>query len=132
MLVIWWDHRRVLKKQEPKPYDEKTLKGQTLKLRDDLKRFLKDVGPRPQVELAPGMSTQDFLKASWATITPWSNKLSYGYELRFAPAVREIHLKFGELNLLPGIVIDVPLTVSSEEEVLGVIEKLDALAAKAP
>lgn len=125
-VVIWLDQRRITKKLHgKKPHDVKTLRGRTLKLRDDLKQFVESVGPRPDVEPAFGQSNQEFIKANWAVVMPWMDKLKYGYELRFSEAVNRIHYQYGELSLLPGIGVDLPAMINSEKEVLSIIEKLN-------
>jgi hypothetical protein len=39
-VLIWLDHRRVIAKRGPQPHDSKTVKGRTLRLRDDLQKLL--------------------------------------------------------------------------------------------
>jgi hypothetical protein len=44
LLLIWWDQVRITKKLHgKKPYDERTRKGRTLKLRDEVQEFLETI-----------------------------------------------------------------------------------------
>jgi len=76
------------------------------------------------------MGTKDNLQAAWGATLPWTNKIMYGYELKFKEAVYRIHLEYGELNMLPGFSVDVPDHVNSEEQVVKIIDGLNTLAAK--
>jgi hypothetical protein len=131
-LLIWLDHTRVLSGREPKPHDERTLKGRTLRLRDDLKRFAAEVGKKPEVHKAQQERMQEYMKRSMTAIAPWMNKIMFGYELRFKDAVYRVHLEYGEQNLLPGIGINLPDHVSSDGDLQAIIDKLDGLIVTLP
>lgn len=130
LLVIWWDHARLIRSRGPRPHDPRTLKGRTLRLRDELKAFLEQVGSKPAMEYNSDMERAAYLKTKWEVVGPWMDKLTYGYERRFSDAVRKIYLEYGERSLLPGIGLDLPNGLPSESQVNEIIDGLGKLAEK--
>lgn len=126
LLFIWLDHYR---RTRPKAHDLTTLKGRTLKLCDDLQSFVDNLGPKPKVVRAPSMSAEDHISASWKVIAPWVDRLTYGYELRFSDTVRKIYLEYGERSLLPGIGLDLPRGLASDDDIGRIIDGLEKMAA---
>jgi hypothetical protein len=134
LVVIWLDQARITKalhgRNGRKHHDITTLQGRTLKLRDDLQDFLNTLGPRPRVELTSEQRPRDFIEAGYKTVGPWLNKITYGYELRFAATVRRTYLEFAEQSLLPmNYVLNESL--KNEEDIQQIIERLKTLAEKA-
>jgi hypothetical protein len=100
-ILIWLDHRAVLKKLEPKPHDPTTLKGRILQLRDDMQKFLEQLGAAPHVTREPknlpeGTTIEAYQRKEIERVCLWSNKLMHGYALRFDQRVRTIFHECGE------------------------------------
>jgi len=96
-LLIWLDNRRVIKNRGPKPYDERTLRGRTLKLRDNIKAFLESVGPPPKDRML-GESQVGYLRRVDTVASKRASQLVHGYELRFAESVTRTYHEYGELG----------------------------------
>src|SRR5579863_8082674 len=59
-VLIWLDHRRVLKKREPQPYDPNSVKGRTLQLRDDLQKLADEAAVKwPEIVQGTKISPYD-------------------------------------------------------------------------
>lgn len=127
LLLIWSDQYR---RTRPEAHDLKTLKGKTLQLRDDLQSFRETVGSKPKVVRTPDMDNKVYLAATWKEVAPWTNRLTYGYERHFASRVREVYLEFGERSLLPGIGLDLPQGLASDDDIGRIIEGLEKMAAE--
>jgi len=123
--LIWLDQYR---RSRPKAHDLGTLKGRTLKLRDDLKSFVDAIGPKPKI-VRTGMSDKEYLAATWKEVAPWMDRLTYGYERRFAARAREVYLEFGERSLLPGVGLDLPEGLASTDDIQRIIDGLGKFAA---
>lgn len=114
-------------KREAKPLDESTLRGRTLKLRDEMQTFL-DRAPSQD-----GYSGDIQIKgmercsgANWRVM-----KLHHGYELRFSESVNRIFNEFGERNLRDRFLadaLDPKRQVNNEEFYRLIIERLSQLA----
>jgi hypothetical protein len=131
LVAMWLDHRHLVKQREPKSLNPHTLKGRTLKLRDEIQSFLDALGPKPEVTYTSDMDAKEYMRANWKVVAPWVDRLTYGYELRFSASVRKIYFEFGERSLLPGVGLDLPNGLASAEDVKRILEGLDAFAAKA-
>jgi hypothetical protein len=127
LLLIWLDQYR---RSRPKAHDLRTLKGRTLKLRDDLQSFVDGIGAKPKIVRTADMSDRDVMSASWKEIAPWIDHLTYGYERLFASRVKEVYLEFGERSLLPGIGLDLPDGLASPDNIKDVLEALGEFATK--
>ncbi len=107
-----------------KPYDLNTLKGRTLKLRDDIQAFGDGIGP---FVLGPADSTLQGVEKSLRH----SDRFIHGYDLRFAAGVRRVYNEFGERGIhdaeLDGV-IDKPI---DGDRCLRVIAGLSRLAEQA-
>ncbi len=92
-LLIWWDHRRVLKKTtHGKPHDSTTVKGRTLQLRDDLGKFLAEIGDCPVPQKLDGMSTVEHQNNVIREAVVFSSKIRHYYALHFKErAIRTFH-----------------------------------------
>jgi len=99
------------KSKRPTPHDLSTLRGRTLKLRDDVQGFL-DNAPPPGIALRVA-------------------KLHHGFELYFADSVKRIFHEFGERDIY-----DVELSnalspnrqVNNEEMYRTIVQRLSVLA----
>jgi hypothetical protein len=84
-------------RRKTKSYDLTTLKGRTLKLRDEIQAFFNEVPPPgPQLK---GESKDDHLKR---TRVGWSRRIDHlanGYAWRFYDRVLTINYQFGERGL---------------------------------
>ncbi len=115
LLVIWLDHRNILKKRTHQ-YDSKSLKGRTLKLRDEIQSFWDDAGPAPEIQYKSAMKPQQFLDANMPGFSR-ELRLAHGYELRFSEDVIRIYHAFGERGAQHPLLRDI---------IYGKIEKDDA------
>jgi hypothetical protein len=125
--LIWYDQHR---RNRPKAHELRTLKGRTLKLRDDLQSFVDGIGTKPKVVRTGDMSNQDFMSATWKEVAPWIDHLTYGYEWLFAARVKEVYLEFGERSLLPGIGLDLPDGLASPDDIKRILDALGKFPAK--
>ncbi len=110
--------------------DPKSLKCRTIKLRDELKQFQNELGPKPTIERNDSMTSKEYVHAGLNVVMPWVDKMSYGYERRFTQDVRNLYLEFGERGLLPGFGLDLPERVTTEDELQKIIDGLDRFASK--
>lgn len=88
-----WNQYRI---RRPKPHDLKTLRGRTLRLRDDLQQFLDGIGQSEKTTKRPDETVSEFIKRSSEVIMPRVYKIVHGYELGFPPRVERIYHEFGE------------------------------------
>lgn len=95
MGMIWLDLRRIMGKSEAKPLDESTLRGRTLKLRDEMQQFLDTT---PSSDEGSGTIRIDYLERSSGSSLRVV-KLRFGYFSRFSAHVNQIFNEFGERNL---------------------------------
>lgn len=124
--VLFFEQER-RKSKYPKPYDLDTLKGRTLKLRDEMQAFL-DNAPSPDgySGLTQIEGIQRTSGSSWRVM-----KLHHGYEFRFSEAVNRIFNEFGERNLRDLILADAlgpNRQVNNEEFYRLIIHRLSQLA----
>src|SRR5437899_1771488 len=124
--MIWLDHRRIMRKREPKPLDESTLKARTLKLRNEIQAFL-DTVPISYDSISQASRKDDILQSSGLELRV--NRLHHGYELRFAEPVTRIFNEFGQRGLWDVILADgMRRQVNNEEWYRTVIARLTKLA----
>jgi hypothetical protein len=117
---IWLDHRAVLKRREPTRINEKTLKGRTLKLADDMERFLAEMGTRPVWDRADIHST--------TKIALWLIKLQSGFGLNFSERLKKLYWELGFDGVLP--IVSSPKTeIENEDDLREVIDFLKKMAA---
>lgn len=91
LALILFDQRRISKKQK-KEHDLSTLKGRTLKLRDDIYAFV-STGPT----ITSYQSTPE--NPSIKRVDVNLSRLKHGYCLRFETRLENIIHEFGELGL---------------------------------
>lgn len=79
------------------------LQLEAFQLARDLRSFLREIGPRPTIDASTFPSTTNGLAQSivarFNLQSPWLQKLTSGYELKFAQRVKTVRLKFGECGL---------------------------------
>ena len=117
------------RREKPKPHNLKTLRGRTLKLRDDLQEFLRDVGEAQRVIKLPSETDEEHIKRGLEVAMPRMWKITHGYELRFASDVLRTYHEFGERgesNMRLGALIDRPHR--AEKEIDEIITELSKLA----
>jgi hypothetical protein len=95
--MVWLDNRRLVKKRGPKPHDEGTLKGRTLKLRDEIDTFMTNLGPRPESLYDSKMNDKQFLAANHASHL-WVDRVHHGFMLRFHARAQNLFHEFGEIG----------------------------------
>lgn len=93
-LVIWLDHRRVIKLQAQR-YDLKTLRGRTLQFCDKVREFQKSLGSEPQVNFVSGMSKEQFNHANEA-LARREQKMHHGFKLRFYAEAAQLWHEHGQ------------------------------------
>lgn len=80
-VLILTDNQRLARKRSTR-YDERTLKGRTLKFCDDLEAFKKELGPEPEIKWTTGNSAQEFFDAN-EPMTIREQKMHHEFHLRF-------------------------------------------------
>jgi hypothetical protein len=131
LLVIWWDQRRITNNlHKGKQHDEKTLKGRTLKLRDELEAFLTKLGKQPPLLYESQQSAGEFAAVNMGHGL-WVDKLQYGFLLNFNDRLMRLHLEFGECGkaYLPLAVTLDSQQAHNEASVRKIIEMLETMAA---
>ena len=134
--IIWFDHRRLVKKREPEKrdpevYDPTSLKGRTLKLRDDIQGFWDSVGPTPEPKKV-GETIEEYTASAVETSYKRAEKLLHGYEWRFANDVNRIYNEYGEKGLLePALTDAVARQFKNEDTYKVIVDSLTRLAARA-
>ena len=116
-LLIWLDHRRVLKKLHGAGEDPHSLKGRAIKLRE---RIVKYVEERPKPVHDPQKGYMEGVQ--------WSERLTCGFDLHFRDEAERLYLEFGELGLLPGIGWMVPEHVNTLDKINEIVDELGKLA----
>jgi hypothetical protein len=101
LFLIWWDHHRIVLRNQEKGIDPESLKGRTLKLRDDMQAFLDSVGSA-QVARTQGETQRDYATRAFPIVSKRVMKLIHGYELRFAKDAERVHHEFGERGISDG------------------------------
>ena len=96
LVLVWSDHRRLLRARGPRPHNTETLKGRVLQLRDDLQGFLERAGEMPETKREPGMSSAEYGTARIRDAVVWSGKVEHGFALRFADRAIRIYHECGE------------------------------------
>lgn len=131
MGIIFFDHRRLVKQRDPEKYDPNSLKGRTLKLRDDMQKFLDSVGPKPEEKQA-GETQREYYERAVETSTRRAGQLIHGYDWRFSNDVLRIYNEYGENGLLDGELTDVVARqFKNEDAYISIIKSLSNLAEKA-
>jgi hypothetical protein len=95
--LIWLDHRRFLRKHTSKPYDLTTLRGRTLKLRDDIKTYWENAG-QPPYPLIESTHQVGYIKHTEEGMAARASRLLHGYEIYFASDVVRTYHEYGELG----------------------------------
>jgi hypothetical protein len=107
----------------------KNLAERSMNLRGEIQDFSAEIGPKPEIEMRPGMTTKDFLRESHEKIEPWYDKLKFGYEQSFADRVNKLYLEFGERSMLPlAYQSQLSESLSIEDAIQQVVERLGKLA----
>ena len=92
LVLIALDQRRITGRNA-KDYDPDTLKGRTLKLCQDMQRFLLEMGPKPVFDSKlPTRPTE---------ISLWMIKLQCGFGMNFSERLRKLYWELGFNGLLP-------------------------------
>jgi len=91
-LAIWLDQRR-LTRTETHEHDLATLKGRTLKLKDDMQAFLDNM---PKASGYLGASQQGTIERLSTQASFIMGRLEHGYYLQFADRISRIYHEFGE------------------------------------
>jgi hypothetical protein len=97
LFLIWLDNRRLVRLMQAKPYDENTLKGRTLKLRDDIKEFLDKSGQKVEGQF-DGETQVGYIKRIETSNARRVSRLIHGYELNFAERVQRVYHEYGALG----------------------------------
>lgn len=118
-LLIWLDHRRVLKKLHGVGADPHSLKGRALDLRKRILVYMKSM-PRPAPKPAGAKNYEEAIQ--------WSERITCGFELRFKDELNRLFLQFGELGLLPGFGWLLPEHINTTEKINEIVEDLKKLA----
>jgi hypothetical protein len=97
-LVIWLDQGRITRKLHGrKRHDEKTLKGRTLKLRDDIKEFFEKTEPKVQGQF-DGETQVGYIKRLDTSNARRVSRFVHGYDLYFAERVARTYHEYGLLG----------------------------------
>jgi hypothetical protein len=127
LIFVPWNHA-VDKKRE---HDLATLKGRTLKLRDDMQAYL-DSLPEPKFNRFEGETTEGYLQRVNTPATLRAYKLFHGYELRFANEVSRVFHEYGVRGFTDLKVADAMNRPYEAAETYAIItESLSRLAEKA-
>jgi hypothetical protein len=103
-LLIWLDQRRITRKR-PESYDPNSVKGHTLKLRDEIQVFYDNAPPLADKQ-KPGESRDDYLRRAFAASSQRVDYLAHGYAWRFHDRALTICYQFGERGLADGKLLD--------------------------
>ncbi len=130
LLLIWLDQVRITKKLHgKKPYDEETLKGRTLKLRDDIQAFLETIGSIPETERTSGMSELAYSEVKITNVINWAERLRHGFALRFEDRLKRICHECGESGTGNSMFeVRISKEQTSKEDIEKIIEDLDWFA----
>jgi hypothetical protein len=96
LLAIYFFERD---RRGPKTYDPHSLKGRTLKLRDDIQEFF-DAAPAAPGKQAKNESKDQYLTRLLPALSRRVDYLINGYAWRFHDRALAIHYQFGERGLL--------------------------------
>jgi hypothetical protein len=131
LVLIWLDHRRIVRKAHGKEIDPDSLKGRAIRLRDAIQKFLDSVGPKP-TDRMEGESREQYLARSVSVTSMRVGKLLHGYEWRFSDDVRRLYHEFGEQGIMDIQLAETIARQLKNEEAYGfIISGLSRLAEKA-
>jgi hypothetical protein len=77
-----------------------SLQVEVLEVSRALRSFLLEIGPRPQVGMGDFRDSEGYLKAHSESVSPWYDKLWYGYERRLKRCTTDTFLKLAELGYM--------------------------------
>jgi hypothetical protein len=129
------DNTTTPRTQPPQPTAESpnSLQLRIWQLCRDLRKFLKEVGPKPDPPMRDdGEDAAEFIQRRWNANGPWMDKLVNGFELRFRNRVTTIMHELGERSIYRSAVAQVleRETMSTAEPIQEIIEGLAIMAAK--
>jgi hypothetical protein len=115
---------------EPDRYVD-TFQQRAITLRRELRDFLKDSGPTPDIKISPGESTKNYLRRSITSNFPRTEKMHHGYERRFKDRVIDIYHEMKEHNFSDPIFTElIASETHNEEQIREIADRLWLLAGK--
>ncbi len=115
---------------------DSSLRGRTIAKCDELKVFLKEYGPEPEMQHNVGTTDHDAIAQYMKTALPWRQKLQADFRLRFAETLArisdEIQVTTGERDMLLSNAITTAANSPNGEikAIDQIIERLWAIALK--
>lgn len=129
LLVIWIDHRSLVKKRSGRAAPEDTsLRGRTLALSDELRQFVNSLGPETEYEYKSAMSASEFQEINKER-TLRDARLHHGFQLRFADRVIRLYHEYGERGVDYGQLPQMATRLNeTNERVLEIAQTLSEMA----
>lgn len=103
------------------------LQVEALQLEKELRQWIRELGPRPDVKIGANEDSAAYLRRVSEAVTPWSNKLVFGYGNRFRDRIVNLAHRFAEQGPRD-FTLENTQGISNEQQAADIAKRIRALA----